>query len=438
MVCWRPDAAAAECGWMTTRFQWLLHRLFRQIWVKSLAYGVLGVATAFLAVLLGPWLPDDLGTRIGADAVDQILGILASSMLAVTTFSVSVMVSAFGTAANAATPRATDLLKQDNTTQRVLASFVGAFLFALVGIIALKAGAYGANGRVVLFVVTIAVLAAVVAALLRWIAHLMNFGRLRDTLDRVEAATEEAFADRLQAPFLGGHPMRGDPPDSAVAVLAEATGYVQHVDLSALNALAEEGGCDLWLAAVPGTFVHPAAPLFHAVGLASEVAGQMRNAFSIGRVRTFDQDPRFGLIALAESASRALSPAVNDPGTAIEVLGRLVRVLSAWTDPVAAEVHWPRLHVPPIRVGELLDDAFRPIARDGAALVEVQIRLQKAFLALAGISPAVFGDAAAVRAADALARAAAAGLQPDEMDTLRQIAAKVGSVRDARGRDPGI
>ena len=58
-----------------------------------------------------------------------------------------------------------------------------------------------------------------------------------------------------------------------------------------------------------------------------DVHKAVAEAFTIGAERTFDQDPRFGLCVLAEIASRALSPAVNDPGTAIDVIGRAVRLL---------------------------------------------------------------------------------------------------------------
>jgi hypothetical protein len=48
----------------------------------------------------------------------------------------------------------------------------------------------------------------------------------------------------------------------------------------------------------------------------------------VGDVRSFDQDPRFGAVVLTEIASRALSPGMNDPGTAIDVIGRAVRLLA--------------------------------------------------------------------------------------------------------------
>src|SRR5690606_17518614 len=108
-------------------------------------------------------------------------------------------------------------------------------------------------------------------------------------------------------------------------------------------------------------------------------------AFTVEDMRSFDQDPRFGLCVLAEIGQRALSPALNDPGTAIDVIGRAVRVMSQLAEPREEkfEPRFERLLVAPIEPSDLLDDILTPIGRDGAANVEVQIRLQKAYAALA-------------------------------------------------------
>lgn len=387
---------------------WLLRRLYNQIWVRAVSFALLGVVAALAGIFLGALIPDALGARIGAGSVDQILTILASSMLAVVTFSLSVAVQAFAAAANTATPRATKLLQEDHTTQNVLATFVGAFLFSLVGIIALNTGVYGEKGRVVLFAATILMVALVVVALLRWIDHLMRFGRMGDTLDRVEKAATEALEVRGRAPYLGGRPLLDAMPDDVIKVCSDQIGYVQHVDMEALSECAEALGAEIWLAAVPGTFVHPAEPLLGVRGavLTNEDTRHLRKAFTVEAARSFEQDPRFGLIVLSEIASRALSPAVNDPGTAIEVMSRLVRVLSTWGRPTSPELTYPRLHVPPVRPAEMLEDAFQPIARDGAAMVEVQVRLQEALAALAGTVPDEFSRAAHAMAAESLDRAA--------------------------------
>ncbi len=71
----------------------------------------------------------------------------------------------------------------------MLATFIGSFLFSLVGIIALITGAYGETGRLVLFLVTIGVIILVVVTLLRWIDHLSRLGSVTETTERVEKAT---------------------------------------------------------------------------------------------------------------------------------------------------------------------------------------------------------------------------------------------------------
>lgn len=405
---------------MTSRWAWALRRILRQVWVRVVALGALAIGVAGAAQVLSPLVPAAWGRPLGTEAVEDVLGILASSMLAVTTFSLSIAVSAFAAAAGSATPRATALLQRDRTTQNVLATFLGSFLFGLVGMIGLQAGFYDAGGRLVLFVATVAVVAVVVVALLRWIGHLMSFGRMGDTLDRVEAAALEALYLRRDSPWLGGRPAEGAPPPGAVTVLAGAAGYVQHLDMKALAACAQEMGARLRVLALPGSFVHGAAPLLQVVGATPGAAQQerLRAAFTCARERSFDQDPRFGLIVLAEIASRALSPAVNDPGTAIGVIGRLVRILSEWRPRADAKVEHPAVEVPSLLAEDLLTDAFRPIARDGAALVEVQLRLHKALSTLAALAPGIFGPPARCLAAEALERTRDAPLTTPERAAL--------------------
>ena len=179
---------------ITSRLQWLLLQLGRKLWVRASLFSVLAVGTAFVALLAKPYIPDDLETKIGADAVDNVLGIIASSMLAVTIFSLSTMVSAFTAATNNVSPRATKLLMQDSTSQNALATFIGSFLFSVVGIVVLSTGAYGDGGRVVVFVVTIGVIIVIVLTLLRWIDYLSRLGRVGQTTDLVENVDRQGDA----------------------------------------------------------------------------------------------------------------------------------------------------------------------------------------------------------------------------------------------------
>lgn len=412
-----------------SRLRWILSRLRRTLWVRVSLYAVLGVFAA-IAATLAIYLPWPLPIDISAEAIDSLLNVIASSMLAVTTFSVTALTSAYGSATSNATPRATRLLTEDDFIQSVLATFIGSFLFSIVGLVALRISVYGPQGRALLFVVTVLVIVLIVLALLRWIHQLTKLGRVGDTIDRLEDATRRSMQARLDLPFLGGRPLPDDAPDldsGAPAILSDQVGYVEFIDTAALSDLCEDRGIHLDIRVLPGAFLYYGSPLAVVQGesLGEDLAARVRRAFTIAKARSFDQDPRFGVITLSEVALRALSASINDPGTAIDVIGRQVRLLTLWSEGWhKAELHkakYPRLRVPPLRYDDICDDAFHLIARDGAGQIDVLTRLVKALDALRRIGPAP-----ARQAADRQLRLAAdrglAGLPSDpDRDRLRQV-----------------
>mgnify|MGYP000595620545 CR=1 FL=1 len=407
------------------RYLWLLRNIVRRIWVRVAGFALLAILSLLTARLFSDFLSVDLTRRSGAEVVEDLLTILASSMLAVTTFSLSIAVSAFAAAASSATPRATALLQQDNTTQNVLATFIGSFLFSLLGLIALSAGLYDESSRSVLFAFTVAVIGWVIVALIRWTNHLMSFGRMGDTLDRVEKVATDSLAARIHNPYLGGRPLVSSLPQGQQAC-ATSTGYVQHVDMQALQIIAEKAGAEIYLCQLPGQFVYPGKPLMVVTGaqLDSEAVTAAHSAVVLGTARTFEDDPRFGVIVMAEIASRALSSGVNDAGTAIDVVGRQLRVLSRWPEPVDSSdlaPCFPAIHVPVLDVNDLVTDAFRPIARDGAALIEVQCRLVKALKALKAQAPDVFGEPVNAMLCYILDRMRTAGVAAADMDEVTRL-----------------
>lgn len=417
---------------MFSRRHWWLLQQLRKVWVHAAAFSVLGILTALIALWVKQYIPKDLPASIGSDAVDDLLRILATSMLSVTIFSLSTMVSAYASATSNVTPRATNLLLEDATAQNALATFVGSFLFSLVGIIVLQTGLYGATGRVVLYVVTLGVIVLIVATLLRWIDYVLHLGRVRTTSERVEKAAGEALRHRREAPGLGGELMAESEavPRDAESIEADTFGYIQHVDTEALQELAEQHDLHVFVRALPGSLVNASTTLGAIRGAASDdVRGGFRKAFTVGDARSFDQDPRFGLCVLSEIASRALSPALNDPGTAIDVLSRGTRLLASWFEGSGGmgKVRYRRVRVAPIEVSDLFDDFFVPIARDGAAMVEVAVHLQKALEGLARVD-ARFATVASHHSRSALARAEHALSAPDDRARVRRAAGKIEAV----------
>ena len=422
---------------MISRTRWLLRQLSRELWFRATIFAVLGCGAAMAGVIAERYMTWDPPTRISAETVERILDILASSMLAVTTFSLNVMVTAYGSATSNVTPRATKLLRQDSITQNALGAFIGAFLFGLVGIISLGTELYGDRGRLVLFVVTLAVIAFVITAMLRWIDHLSGLGRVGETARIVEETVREALRDRAVAPTLGARPY--DPAQTAdgdhAPIATPRIGYVQHVDLEGLSALAEGAGCTIYIEKPSGAFVfanQPVARVLTDSGAPqdAETTARIEQAFVIDDQRSFDQDPRFGLAVLAEIASRALSPAINDAGTAIDVVGRATRLLLEYANAPRQddEILYPRLRLAPLVASDLLSDAFGPIARDAAAIVEVQIRLQKALGALARSGNGEMRAAALREARFALDHAERALALDSDKQKLRDLNASIAAI----------
>ncbi|MCG6119108.1 MAG: DUF2254 domain-containing protein [Blastomonas sp.] len=405
----------------------LARRIFRSLWFTPAAYALLAVAALLLAPSAGRLLPDEFNELIGLDGVDDLLDVLASSLLAVAIFSLGIMVSSLQAAASAATPRARPLLMQDRTAQNAISVFIGGFIYAIVGTVGLATSFFGAPARVILFMTTCLVIVSVIYALLRWIGRLSNLGDVSEVVDLLENAADNAFAELAQRPLLGGVALDA-MPDHGVPLRAERFGFVQAIDDALFSTISAEQDMDFYLAVRPGTYVDSTTILLKTSrALDEETTRSVRSAFVIGGDRTFEADPRYCLIVLSETASKALSAGINDPGTAIDVLGTALRVLAKWSSKAreaVPSVTCPRLHVPPVSVEDMVGDAFRWIARDGAGQLEVQIRLQKALQSLAAHDPAHFGEAARAMSHEAFARAKIGLALPADVETLERFVLK--------------
>lgn len=415
----------------------ILRRESRRMWVRATIYCGLAIVTALVAALVKTWIPESLAGRIGADSVGNLLGILAASMLAVTTFSLSTMVSAYSSASTNATPRAARLLIADSGAQGALATFIGAFLFAVVGLIALSTGIYGDSGRVVLFAATVLVIVLITLTLLRWIEQLSSFGRLGATINLVEDVTRRAVQKYAADPYLGAAPSPGVPAD-ATPFEAQDIGYVEHIDVALLAAIAAEHNGEIHVMSLPGVFAAPGRALVAARGLPATdaVVERLRSAFTISDERSFEQDPRYGFVVLTEIGSRALSASINDAGTAIDIIGTVTRLMCEWArlgvPAGATDIRHARVFVPAIDIDDVFGDLYPSLARDGAGLVEIGIRMQKGLAAIAASGDPAFAAAASRHAGLAMARAMTALTFEPDRELLRRTVIEAGDSVDGR------
>lgn len=380
---------------MLARPQRLWTELRQQLWFKPAWWGVVATIVALGAALANQFVSDDALPDVEQETLQSLLTILASSMLTVSTFSLSILVQAFSSAAGSATPRALRVIMADDNAQTAIATFIAAFIYAVIALLALGVGYYGAAGRFVLLLFTIAVMLQVIVMLIRWIRTLSRLGRMGHTVERVEAAAREALRAYWKAPTMGGQPLHGDDAPPGTPVPAQSTGYVHHLDMEALQAHAGALNVRVYLRARPGAFVvrgQPLAVLVHDTSSATAVDENhmkaLGEAIEVGDDRSFDQDPRFGLLVLSEIGQRALSAAVNDPGSAIMVGGAITRALvDTWLDAQqdggTEAPGFSQVFVPVLDEADLVRDAFAPLQRDAGANTDVQTRVIKLLDAIA-------------------------------------------------------
>jgi uncharacterized membrane protein len=378
----------------------------RKMWVRVVMVGMLAFVATGIGQLVEPFIPQKLAMSLDGVAADRLLQLIASAMLAVTIFSITVMVSVYQSSSTQWTPRVHRLIMQDRVTQNTMAVFIGAYVYALMGIILRELGIYGDDRAFVLFWMTVAVLVVIVVYLIRWVLHLQGFGQLLDTTRQVEQVTRDGLRSRLARPCLGARPLVEDVPEDARAMPSWESGYLKQIYPEALNAVAEKHDVRIYLTLNVGHYVFLNAPLLrvHSSGADLDwdaLCSDVRETVIVGDVRNYEQDPRFGLIVMGEIGSKALSPGVNDPGTAIDVITRIGRILSDYRDETASdpETLLAHLFVAPLDPADMLRDGFGALSRDGAGTLEVQQRLQQT---LAGLMR--HPDAGLSRAARDMAR----------------------------------
>jgi uncharacterized membrane protein len=436
-----PNFARIKLLWM---------RLRQTLWWRPALWSAAAVAAAFMSFLVDAWVPVDRLPKLAPGVVDDLLHIMASSMLVVSTFALSVLASAYASASSAGTPRATRLVVAEPHSQKAVAVFLAAFIFSVVGVIALGTGRYGASGRMALFICALAVLAWVVVSFMRYIDVLSRIGLVAHTIEIVERATAKSLQQYARQP-LGGALAASEPPAGARPVRGLQTGHVQYIDLSALQTLVLECDGHVHLAVQTGDLVHPAQPLAWLLdprcgsgpqaldGAAAQTLRRatdaaVRKAFVIGAERSFEQDAGFGLIVLSEIAQRALSPAVNDPGTAIAVLGSQTRLLiDALATPLGATASvCDRVTAAAAQPEALVAVAYEAIARCSMSQFYVMQQWLRHLAALVANAPPVVQAAAIQLVQRVLARAARSGADSEDLANWQVTATSLGLVPGLR------
>lgn len=390
------------------RFRFVINQFRERLWVRPLIFCLLSMMTVFIAKLADQTKLADLVPSITQDSLETLLSLMASSMLVIATLSVTSMISAYASATNTSTPRSLTLVISDDVSQNALSIFIGAFIFSVVSLTAVTNAFYDKASLFILFSLTLLTFGIVIITFVRWVDNIARLGRVGSTIEKIDEATTKALTRRKHAPTLGGCSISSST-NNMEAVYSSDIGYLQHIDMEKIQCWAKSRDIKVQIAALPGCFISPDKVLAYVSKHPKDesIKTYFLKAFQIGADRRFDDDPRFGLVVLSEIAGRALSPAVNDPGTAIKVIGTQVRLIHAWcqTETKKEAPIFDRISVPEISIDDMFEDAFTSIIRDGSKLIEVATRFQKAMRSLSTLNNEDVYNAAKYHAELALSHA---------------------------------
>ncbi len=252
------------------------------------------------------------------DARTLLIGI-AGTTITVIALMLGLTVVALQLSSTQFSPRILRNFLRDRPNQLVLSVFVGTFAYAMAGLYTV--GISGAIGCLFLSL----------GALVYEVHHISHSMQVDEIMRKIERNTTAVIHDGLPAGDSGLPPV----PAHAVAVAAHCSGYLQTVHLEYAAAYAAEHNVHVRLTRRVGQHIVAGSPLAWAwtdsgsapdpAGLPEAVAACVR----IGFERTDEQDAAFGLRQLVDIASKALSPAVNDPYTAVQAIDHLAIVLAS-------------------------------------------------------------------------------------------------------------
>jgi uncharacterized membrane protein len=357
---------------------------------------VLGCAGAVLSWIeesdpsISDWAPRVLFFSHGDPAVAQvILSDIATSTMTVVSIVFAILLMTLTLASMQFSPRIIVSLARDRVTQWTLGIFLGTFLYCMA---ALPAAHSMPAPFAPVLTVMVAILLAIlcVALLLFFIHHISQAISVNHIVDRIASETEAVIDEVMPALRRDIHMETSDSTVPIVwetSLLNEVAGYIRFIDLKQLLTIAASNHVKIQVIRRAGQFVPASTPLLRvnkADRLSSELASAFRAAFDFGPTRTLQQDIEFGVLQIVDIALKAISPAVNDPTTAVGCIDQLSRILIRFASRELPESRLydlrgvARVHIQWIDFSKLLDSAFGQIRMYSESDVAVSLRLLRA------------------------------------------------------------
>jgi uncharacterized membrane protein len=259
----------------------------------------------------------------------------------------------------------------DRTTQLVLGMFVATFVYSIAAALSIPPASVEIEPPQLTATVGLYLMLATFASLILLVQHISTMLQApniaaaagAELLKAVNAESTEEDTSRDDQRV----PNQSLPETEGYPIQVQKAGYIQYVDPETMLTLAREKNLVIRLLRKPGDYVGPdavVALIWPASRVDEWLAEQVGRAFQIGNGRTPTQDVEYAVNQLTEMAVRAMSPAINDPFTAMTCLDHIGDGLLKFIQQGAKGSHYYdragklRLILEPGTFDELLSAAF--------------------------------------------------------------------------------
>jgi uncharacterized membrane protein len=309
------------------QFYYVRDYLRSSLWIVPLVAIPLELAATRILHRLDGWLGwTFLG--LGVPGAQAMLNAIVTATLSFVVFTFGSLLVALQVASGQLTPRiiATVLVRND-----VVRYTTGLFIFTLLFAVSANNRMQGTVFQLVMFVAA-GLGVFCFAAFLYLIDYAARLLRPISILSRVGQAGLKVIESVYPEPTLGAN--RSDAPRHE---LGEPGRVIPHggtseivlaANLRKLIAQAQRSNGVIEFVPQVGDFIATDEPLFKLYGGAASLdADDLRSAVAFGLERTMEQDPTFAYRIVVDIALKALSPAINDPTTAVIAIDQLHRLL---------------------------------------------------------------------------------------------------------------
>jgi uncharacterized membrane protein len=301
------------------------HYTANAIWI----FPVLGMVAALGAARLLGWIETMLGWESGIhpDTARAVLGALAAAMFTFVVFVCSVLLVAVQLASAQLTPRVIALVFREPVTKLALTLFVFTFTFALAALVRIKTSVPFLTVHLAAYS-CLASLAVFLFLIDRVCRLLRPSGAVRSVARIGREVIEKVYPERLGDPEATSPGPADLANQEATTIPSPTDGVVLAFDLEGLLSLARRADGVIELVPEVGDFVAAGDPLFRVFrGAATLPVDVLYQSIAVGQERTLEQDPTFAFRILVDIACKGLSPAINDPTTAVGALDQIHHLL---------------------------------------------------------------------------------------------------------------